>query len=119
MKNYLHILTLTAFLLGVIAPACGFAWGGTLNVIELCTDKGIEFRIIANNKQKDKNPVPMVADECQFCFTNTTLTNFLPENVSIKIKYNNTEKQQYSLYEVVLLSHSTRSKKSRAPPILT
>ena len=116
MRNYLHILTLIAFLGGVIAPACGFSWGGNFSVIEICTAQGFETRVI-NNEETPDAPTPTMGGDCQFCFANANLTSFLPENISVEVRYAYAEKITYSLYEVILLSRTTRNGQPRAPPI--
>ena len=52
-----HFFILTAFLLGIIAPACGFAWNGKFSVIEICTAKGIEQKIVSNDDLPPKHPL--------------------------------------------------------------
>lgn len=117
MKQTLHILTLTAFLLGIIAPACGFAWGGKYSLIEICTANGVETRLIANDDPpSDEAPAPMMEDKCQFCFANANLTAFLPDNLSIEYSLAYADKLKFIAYRLSVFSRDTSHEQPRGPP---
>ena len=115
MKNSLHIFVLIAFLLGIIAPACGFMWGGAYSVIEICTAQGLESRVIADNQQPDHPP--QTKKQCDFCFQSANLTAYLPKMAALeKISFQST-KIRFSSYKTVLLSRGTSKNSARAPPV--
>lgn len=118
MKNSLHIFVLTAFLLSVIAPACGFSWGGKFSVIEICTAQGIETRVVENDQNPDDQPSHQMADQCQFCFASANLTNFLPEAIAAEKIKATAEKARFRAYEISYLSHVTSHEEPRGPPTL-
>lgn len=113
MTQKLHIIVLLAFLTGIIAPACGFMWGGNYSVIEICTSNGIENRVIAND---DQPSTPQTQDQCEFCFTSANLTAFLmPEGRHTKIAYA-AEKIRFEQYEDIVLTRFQTNISSRGPP---
>ena len=69
MRNIVHFIVIFTFALGIIAPACGFAWSGKYSVIEICTANGYEARIVANDEEPN-TPNHQMSDQCQFCFSN-------------------------------------------------
>lgn len=118
MRQTLQILTLSAFLLGIIAPACGFAWGNgdsKYSVIEICTANGLESRLVADNENPD-TPPHQTTDQCQFCFSNTHLTSFAPEAIAIEEFKADALKLSYAQYEMLLLSRLTSYEQPRGPP---
>lgn len=78
MKRFLHVFVLIAFLTGIIAPACGFAWGGKFSVVEICTAQGIEQKIVESD---DEEQSPSAHEECLFCFQSANMNGFLPANI--------------------------------------
>ncbi len=118
MKNYLHILALSAFLLSIIAPACGFMWGGKYNVIEICTAQGIETRVVESDQSSDKTPDHQMADQCQFCFASANLSGFLPESIKMEEVKSTTDKIRFHLYEISALSRITSHEEPRGSPTL-
>ena len=118
MRRYLHILTLIAFLGSVIAPACGFSWGGKYSVIEICTAQGIEARVVSNEQNPDKSPDHKTTDQCQFCFASTNLTSFLPPIIMVSENSHDLEKLRLQSYEVSSLSRFTSYEEPRGPPAL-
>jgi hypothetical protein len=112
--KYGHFFVLLAFLAGIIAPACGFAWGGKYSVVEICTTKGIESRIVENNQQPDKSHYE---EQCQFCFSQGNLNPLLPHNQNIETAFFINEKIKFRHYEVIFQSHLTQDNTARAPPV--
>lgn len=113
MAQKLHILLLISFLGGIIAPACGFAWGGNFSVVEICTTEGIETRLI----ESDEKPAdPKAEGQCEFCFTQANLTTFLPKAQNLeKIAYAS-EKIRFGQYQDIVLSKYQSNISSRGPP---
>ena len=101
-----------AFLGGIIAPACGFAWGGKYSVIEICTAQGFETKIVDNDQDQPQH----IADQCQFCFANAHLTSFLPKTTNIETVVFYTNKIRFNQYETVFLSRVQHDHAARAPP---
>jgi len=119
MKNLTHILVLLCFLAGLIAPACGFSWGGKYSVIEICTSQGIESRIVENAPSNENSPENhQMSDDCQFCFQNAHLKAFLVPQTDFQKLVFTTQKQKYALYEAVFLSRVKTPQSLRGPPIL-
>lgn len=117
MKNKLHILVnvfvFWAFLGGIIAPACGFAWGRTYSVVEICTAQGFENRIMMDDEQDSPH---QMQEQCEFCFTSANLTAFLvPDNYSQKLS-DISEKIRITQYEDIVLSRFQTNISSRGPP---
>ncbi len=121
MRQILHIAALTAFLAGIIAPACGFAWGnnggGKYSVIEICTANGYESRIVEND-QEPSTPNHKMVDQCQFCFSSAHLTGFISDALSIEEFKTHALKLNYARYETSLLSRFTSHEEPRGPPAL-
>lgn len=115
MIKTLHILTIIAFMAGIIAPACGFAWGGKYSVIEICTDQGIESRIVAEN-ETPSDEAPMAKDQCQFCFANAHINALIPASHVDIARENHALSLQFALYEAMLLSRLTSHEQPRGPP---
>jgi hypothetical protein len=115
MKAILHIFILIAFLAGIIAPACGFMWGGQYSVIEICTAQGIETRIVANEDQPSA-PMPNMANDCAFCFASANMVSFLPEATAIERQAFRAEKIRFGQYENIVLARLNTNISSRGPP---
>lgn len=118
MLKIFKLITLIAFITGLIAPACGFAWGGKYSVITICTDKGFESRVIADNDQDNNAPSPLLHEKCQFCFSNHHVVAFLPPAPAQKTQIIALEKHIFSQHDVVLLSKFHSKVRPRAPPFL-
>ena len=77
MRQTTLSLIIFSFMLGFIVPACGFMWGGKYSVIEICTDQGIEQRLVSD----DTNPTQPTHDQsskkCDFCFKTTHLNSYI------------------------------------------
>ena len=118
MKSSLHIFVAFAFLTGILAPACGFSWGGKYSVVEICTTEGIEQRVVDNGQQPDNNgdPTPTMKDNCAFCFASANVKFFAPENISLEKLQFSAEKIRFNLYETIYLSRASVSGQPRAPP---
>lgn len=71
-KRSAHILILIAFVMGVLAPACGFSWNGKFSLVEICTTEGIEMKVVENGSSPN-TPQHQASDDCQFCFQNAHL----------------------------------------------
>ncbi len=113
MTQKLHIIVLLAFLGGIIAPACGFMWGGNYSVIEICTASGIENRVVTNEDQPD---TPQTQDQCEFCFTNAKLDSyFLPSNAANKIAFH-ADKHRFQQYQDIVTAKYQTNISSRGPP---
>lgn len=117
MKNKLHILVhvfvFWAFLGGIIAPACGFAWGGTYSVVEICTAQGFENRIVMDDEQDTPH---QMQEQCEFCFTHQNMTAFLPDIQTVEHYVYAFEKRCITQYEDILLSRSIDHTSPRGPP---
>jgi hypothetical protein len=117
MRAFLHILVLVAFLGGIIAPACGFLWGGNFSVIEICTTNGIENRIVADNQDSnDTAPNHQKTDNCQFCFTQAHLASQLVPVIIFESVFFQNEKLRFEQYEENYLLHLHNDYAARAPP---
>lgn len=113
MKKGLHIAVLLAFLVGVIAPACGFVWGGKYSVIEICTAQGMESRVVSNEDQPQK---PHYEEQCQFCFAQANIKSFLSVSVELEQRLGVFERVQFGQYQEILLSRLSQDHAARAPP---
>ena len=113
MKPVLHIFILLAFVLGIIAPACGFAWGGKYSVVEICTTDGIENRVVENEEQEH---TPSMSEDCAFCFASANVKDFLPNHNAIEKIHFNAEQIRFRQFEIVYLSRVSNSNHTRAPP---
>lgn len=113
MKKGLHIAVLIAFLVGVIAPACGFVWGGKYSVIEICTAQGIESRVVNND---DLPKSPHFEEQCQFCFSQANLKSLMPVLILIEKQKTVRERAQFSQYQDIVLSRLSQDHAARAPP---
>ncbi len=114
MGNILHFAVIFTFALGIIAPACGFAWGGsTYSVIEICTNNGIEKIAV-----KDETPSGdhQTQDPCQFCFNHTHLTKDFVSPQTVTLLVNFTTHQYFQTYQTALLQALHHDYQSRAPP---
>lgn len=116
MNKKIHLITLLAFLLGLLAPACGFAWGGKYNVVDICTTAGIETKIIADSSDEQNTP-STVKDDCQFCSN--------AQNIDKIAGYTNGYNNGFKLatvYTALLLDvleyNQPQYYQSRAPPTL-
>lgn len=113
MKKGLHIAVLLAFLVGVIAPACGFAWGGKYSVVEICTAQGMESRIVENEEDPS---LPHYEEQCQFCFAQANIKSFLSVSVELEQRLSVFERVQFGQYQEILLSRLSHDNAARAPP---
>ena len=118
MGKTLHIVVLAAFLLGIIAPACGFSWGGKYSVVEICTAKGLESRVIADNSNSSDAPDHKTKEKCQFCFTHANLAGHMPQAVILEPLKFQAEKLKFALYETITLSRVGSNLSARGPPVL-
>lgn len=116
MKRVLYIIMLIAFVGGVIAPACGFAWGGKYSIIEICTSQGIEMKIVPQDGQS--NDMPAMSDQCQFCFASANITaSIVSERQIEKIAYQ-AERIKFQRYAIIVLSRGIDDTSPRGPPAL-
>lgn len=114
MTKSLHFFVLFSFLIGIIAPACGFAWGGKYSVIEICTTEGIESRVVKGEQQPTK---PHASEQCQFCFAHANLKSFLPDVKTLELTAFIFTKTQFQHYDLLFLSRLSRDHAARAPPV--
>jgi hypothetical protein len=117
MKNFSHSLVLLCFLVGVLAPACGFSWGGKYSVVEICTSQGIEQRVV-NADDSDTPTAPTMSEDCQFCFASANMKAFLPNDLSLVTIGFVAEKQRFAFYTLTVLSLTTSHEEPRGPPAL-
>jgi hypothetical protein len=115
MRAILHIFIVITFLTGIIAPACGFMWGGQYSVIEICTAQGLEMRVVANDEAPDDH-APIMANNCDFCFANANLTGLLPEIAIIERIAFSAEKIRFGQYEDITLTRFNPNTSPRGPP---
>lgn len=117
MKKGLHFIVLITFLVGVLAPACGFSWGNNGNskfsVVEICTTEGIENRIVEG--EQDPNP-EHASEQCQFCFAQAKLDYALFGLKTFQSALSIRETDQARHYEVFLLSRLSNDHAARGPP---
>ncbi|NCO03627.1 MAG: hypothetical protein GW903_05505 [Alphaproteobacteria bacterium] len=113
MNRFCHILVFTCFLVGVIAPACGFSWGGKFSVIEICTAEGFERRIVENNQSGDHG---QTSDQCQFCFQNAHIKDYGLLPLDLPVYYAALTRNQVYQYQSVLIAHERSLQNPRAPP---
>jgi len=120
MKKGLHFIVLTTFLVGVLAPACGFSWGpnggGQYSVVEICTTQGIESRVVQNEEEPTNNPINY-EEQCQFCFSSANLNALIPDLQAFETHLFVFEKARFHDYEIILLSRLTHDHAARAPPV--
>ncbi len=114
VTRYGHFFVLLAFLVGVIAPACGFSWSGKYSVIEICTSQGMESRIVSKEGQPK---APHVEKQCQFCFAQANLKSFLPVSMILERNLVIFERIKRRQYQAVLIFHLSRDHAARAPPL--
>lgn len=114
MIKSLHFFVLFAFLAGIIAPACGFAWGGKYSVVEICTTEGIESRVVQGEERPSK---PHASEQCQFCFAHANLKIFLPDVAAHEAIIFIRAKTQFQHYDQLFLSRLSRDHAARAPPV--
>jgi len=69
----LKAFVLFIFVLGILAPACDFLWGGNLSVIEICTSNGIERQVVPADDNQSPADQKAKADQCPYCFQGTNL----------------------------------------------
>jgi hypothetical protein len=121
MCKLFHIIVLIAFIGGIIAPACGFNWGGKFSVIEICTAQGLEARIVNNNLEPLNSPLTphqKAADKCQFCFASAHNQAYLPYSIIIEAKNYGQQKLKFQIYHITLLARLDIQSAPRGPPIL-
>lgn len=124
MQQKLSLFITISFLLGIIAPACGFMWGGQgSSMIEICTAQGIEMRLVTNDLQPNQDPTnqpsnPMMGDNCDFCFQNANFTGALLNTATLEKIGFQSNKIRFHLYETILLSHTSYNNTARGPPTL-
>lgn len=114
MKHPVHTFVLIAFLAGIIAPACGFAWGGKFSVVEICTTEGIEQRLVENDQQ-DGEHVPSAENDCLFCFQTANFSGFLPEAIVSDVSYIVRE-EVFKRDELAFFNSFSFDHGARAPP---
>lgn len=70
MNKTIQQIALLAFIIGLIAPACGFTWGGKYSVMEICSLDGTKQVVIPNGDQDPTAPTPdkLAKEKCPFCF---------------------------------------------------
>lgn len=113
-RNMMAWLILLSFLIGFIAPACGFSWGGKYSVIEICTTQGIESRIVENNNNQGDHE--QTTEQCQFCFQNAHLKDyFLPPSTFID-DFQALQRVQVNQYYSALLNRVYSPQNPRGPP---
>lgn len=118
MSKYLHILILIAFLGGIIAPACGFSWGGKYSVVEICTAQGIELKLVDGEGQPAPKHTPKIKDQCQFCVNHQHLAKAITSDpILIHFAYTQ-EKLRFSSFETAFLKRFETPIHARAPPVL-
>ena len=120
MNNIIAFITVFAFTLGLIAPACGFAWNNNGNnnnysVIEICTASGIENRLIPNDEAPTEH---QTSEQCPFCFAQNNLeAHKSPSAFTLHFQFVH-QKIQAEQFETAFLSKTRRPQSTRAPPVL-
>lgn len=119
MRKITQIFILISFLTGVIAPACGFSWGGHFSVIEICTSDGIKSIVVNNSKDSEKNfPNEKTSKQCQFCFQHANLKAFTPNIIQVEKLISTTEHIKLVQYKTIFLNIHQTPQIPRAPPKL-
>lgn len=119
MRQTALLLVILSFLLGIIAPACGFMWDGKYSVIEICTTEGIEQRVVANADNPNKPSHDQAKNNCDFCFQNANLGNYLLSSEEIATRvYNVKTKHAFTHQRKISDSFSTTNL-ARGPPVLS
>jgi len=119
IRAILHFFVMAAFLGGIIAPACGFMWGGNFSVIEICTAQGLENRIVTNDQNEGDIPAHKTADQCQFCFSHANLVADIAPDFSLETIQFQAEKLKFRAYEDIVLSKLKTNISSRGPPLFS
>lgn len=118
ITKYGHFFVLLAFLAGIIAPACSFAWGGIgagkFSVVEICTAQGIESRIVENDQDPER---PMAHEQCQFCFAQANFQSLMPVLAQFEQKIVAIERLKLRHYQAILFSRLSQGHAARAPPL--
>lgn len=124
MNNFITFITVITFTLGIIAPACGFAWNkNDYSVIEICTVNGIENRIVSNDEAPNNAPnnVPaehQTSEQCQFCFAQNNLeAHKAPSSLVLNSEFV-AQKIKAVQFETTFLSKTRSPQSTRAPPAL-
>ena len=114
MNKNIHLITLLAFIISLLAPACGFAWGGKYSVVDICTTEGIERKVIADNSDDQNVPV-QTKDDCQFCSNAQKI-----DKIAGYTNNFNTDFVQITIYRfaslAILKQNQPNYYQSRAPP---
>lgn len=116
MRAILHFFIIIAFLAGIIAPACGFLWGGNFSVIEICTAQGIESRIVADTGDSNNTPAHKTSDKCQFCFSHANLVADIAPDFTLETVHFQVEKLKFQAYERLVFARINPQAAARAPP---
>ncbi len=114
-----HFIILTAFLLGIFAPACGFAWNGKYTVVEICTAKGIEKKIVSNDdlpRNQPSDPTNHAQKECQFCFQkNNLIADFISPTQTTHLNHS-FQNHILAFHDTVYKHILSQYHSARAPP---
>ncbi len=114
MRNIAHFIVVFTFSLSIIAPACGFSWGGNqYSAIEICTANGIETKLVQNEEQPSDTHFK---EQCQFCFANTHVDKTITLAISVLKQESDQTKQRFTLYEDTFLSRQSSPISARGPP---
>ncbi len=121
MNKFPHFLVILALLVGVIAPACGFAWGNNqYSVIEICTAQGIENRLVENENVENENTPnePHLYESCAFCFAQNNQDDLDIISERALFQYVTTHKIKARQFDIARLAKSRTPQSPRAPPTL-
>lgn len=119
MRQTILSLVILSFMLGFITPACGFMWGGKYSVIEICTDQGIEQRVVRNKDNPNKPNHSKAENTCDFCFQNANLSAYLiSTHTDILSIYNMRVTTLFNHQNIVALTIN-KTHLARGPPALS
>ncbi len=106
-------------MLGFIAPACGFMWGGQYSVVEICTSQGIEQHIVADNTNPSQPDHKTADEQCEFCFQNINLGNYLLNTHDITTLYFDIRTKIRFTRQNIITDNFSTLPLARGPPVLS
>lgn len=118
MRFYILHIALIAFIMGLIAPACGMMWGGKMSVLEICTTNGMVQIAIADDTDNQKPP-KLASDTCPYCFSFAHLTMYTPAAQGISVPVSLALKHQDVLADQIQDKFIKIAAHSRASPVFT
>ena len=120
MRKTIQILSILAFILVGISPACAFI-SGESSFMEICTSNGIE-RIAVNDSFDPSAPTPdqnhAEKPDCAFCFTQTHQKTFQTATLEIPAYDFAALDKIFSLESANIIRSEVGVQNPRGPPLL-